>query len=56
MGNLQRGTMANAAFEGQKPRHKKTRVGGLDHSSGLTSNGGYGWTRTTDPSIMSAVL
>jgi hypothetical protein len=42
MGNLQRGTMANAAFAGQMSGHKKTRVGGFDRSSGLTSNGGMG--------------
>ena len=42
-----------------KSRHKKTRVGGglLSSTYCFTAeSGGYGWTRTTDPSIMSAVL
>jgi hypothetical protein len=35
MGNLQRGTMANAAFAGQMSGHKKTRVGGFVNRPGI---------------------
>ena len=55
------GDVEAEAVLGFGSEHKKTplrRGAGVldaDFRSGFR-NGGYGWTRTTDPSIMSAVL